>query len=543
MASDTRSARAARPARRPRLRTILLIVNLLILLLPLGGIAALRLYEDELIRSTEAQLLVQGALVREMFRDAYARAAGLPSPALRPSTPLPPGEESQRVLLPQLDVSRDQVLPPAPEATVPEAPPDPAAAAAGAALEPGLRAAAQDTLVGIRLLDRAGTVVASTRGERGLSLAAREEVARALRGERASLLRRRISDEPTPPLASLSRGQRYRVFVALPVVLEGEEVVGAVALSRTPLDIAKGLYLHRRALQFGAGVLLAVVVAVSALTALTIVRPARELMRRAERVARGERGLAVEIAEPGTREMAHLARAIADMASTLEERADYIRTFASHVSHEFKTPLTAIRGAVELLRDHGATMSPEERERFLAILGDSSERLERLVQRLLELARADVAAPGDERARLAPALETAAGRARSAGLEVVLEASGSLGRVRMGSEVLDEVLSNLLENARVHGGAGVRVRIAARVERAASPPAAEITVADDGAGISEANAGRIFTPFFTTARDKGGSGLGLSIVRALLESHGGSIRLEPAARGARFVVRIPAEPE
>src|SRR5262245_29045665 len=99
MAWDTRSARVARPPRRPRLRTILLVVNLLILLLPLGGIAALRLYEDELIRSTEAQLLVQGVLVRELFRDAYARAAGRPLPAPRPAKPSSPAEESQRVLL------------------------------------------------------------------------------------------------------------------------------------------------------------------------------------------------------------------------------------------------------------------------------------------------------------------------------------------------------------------------------------------------------------------------------------------------------------
>jgi len=538
MAWDTRSASVAEPPpRRPRLRTVLLVVNFLILLLPLAGIAVLRLYEDELIRSTEAQLLAQGALVREMFRDAYARAAGRPVPQKPPA----PRVEAERVLLPQIDVSRDEILPPAPPATAPSTPPDRSAAGAGAAVEPALEAAAQDTLVGIRVVDRRGTVVATTGGERGLTLGAREEVAQALRGERASLLRRRISDEPPPPLQSLSRGQRYRLFVALPVTLEGEGVVGAVVLSRTPLDIAKALYLHRRPLLAGAGVLLAVVVAVSVVTALTIVRPARALMKRAQRVARGERGLAVEIAKPGTREMAHLSRAIADMARTLEERADYIRAFASNVSHEFKSPITAIRGAVELLRDHLATMSPEERERFLAVLDEASSRLERLVRRLLEMARADMAAPGDERTEVAEALESAASKSRRSGLDVTVDAADGMGRALMGAEPLEEVLSNLLDNARVHGGSGVRVSLAARLDRAASPPAAEIVVTDDGPGVSEANAGRIFTPFFTTAREKGGSGLGLSIVRSLLETHGGSIRLEPASRGATFVVRIPVE--
>jgi len=102
----------------------------------------------------------------------------------------------------------------------------------------------------------------------------------------------------------------------------------------------------------------------------------------------------------------------------------------------------------------------------------------------------------------------------------------------MAAENLDEVLANLLENARVHGGPGTAVRIEAL-------PGGEVFVSDDGPGISEANASRIFTPFFTTARDRGGSGLGLSIVRSLLEAHGGSIELEPGGPGARFRIRIP----
>lgn len=540
MASATRSAIAA-STRRPRLRTVLLLVNVLILLLPLAGIAVLRLYENALIRSTEVQLLGQGAFVCEMFRDAYSRAVGLPAVAHEAAGGETGAIRPEKVLAPGIDVSRDAILPQPPPAATPEMPADPKALSAGAAIEAALDAAAQRTLAGIRVVDRSGTVVASTGSEKGLSLAAREEVARALRGERASVLRRRISDEPTPPLESMSRGQRYRVFVALPVTVEGAGVVGAVVLSRTPLDLPKALYSHRRTILFGAGALLAVVAGVSALTALTIVRPARELMRRAERVARGERGVDVEIAETGTREMAHLARAIADMARTLEERADYIRTFASHVSHEFKTPLTAIRGAVELLRDHLETMSAEERERFLVLLDEASERLERLVRRLLELARADVTAPGDERTDVAEALQAAARRSRLAGLDVVASASAAVGSVRMARETLDEILSNLLDNARVHGGPHVRVRLSARRDDAdGDVPAVEITVADDGPGISEANVGKVFTPFFTTARDRGGSGLGLSIVRSLLESHGGSIRVEPSPRGATFVLRIPS---
>jgi signal transduction histidine kinase len=524
--------------RRPRLRTVLLAVHVLILLLPLGGIAALRLYENELIRGTEAQLLAQGLVVRELYRAEYLRAA--PAPVL-PGAP-PSAASSIReneVLAPLLDASRDAVLPPAPPAAAPRTPPDPVAASAGAAMATVLATTARSTLAGVRVVDRAGIVVATSGTEMGMSLADREEVTRALAGERVSLLRRRISDEPAPPLRSISRGQRYRVFVAMPVREDGR-ILGAVVASRTPLDIWKALYLNRGAILVGAAAILAVVVAVSILTSLTIARPTRVLIEQAGRVARGERASVAGIGPLGTAEMAQLSEAIAGMAATLQDRADYIRTFASHVSHEFKTPLTTIRGTVELLEDHLGTMTPDERARFLAIARDAADRLDHLVRRLLDLARADVLAPGDETTGVAAALERLARERGDAGLRVRVRCEPGTGAVRMSADTLAEILGNLVENARVHGGDGVTVDVVARLDREANPPRVAISVEDDGPGVSEANADKIFTPFFTTARERGGSGLGLSIVRSLLAAHGGTIRLERSARGARFVVRIPA---
>jgi len=517
--------------RRPRLRTVLLTVNLLILLLPVGGIAALRLYENELVRRTEGQLLVQGVVLREAFRQELRRETGQ-DPAAEPSPAL---EE----VLPRLDVATERVRPPAPDARPAIEDPEPAAAAAGARLRPVVERAGRATLAGIRVVDGHGVVVATSRTELGQSLAHREEVARALRGEDVSLLRQRISDEPPPSLKSASRGQRYRIFVALPVV-ESDRVVGAIVLSRTPLDIAKALYLMRRPLIIGTAVLLAVVVLVSMLTSFTVLRPVRALIQQAESVSRGERGAWAPLEKPGTHELARLSEAVAGMARSLEDRATYIRTFASHVSHEFKTPLTAIRGTVELLDDHFDEMTPEERGRFLANLREASEQLDRLVSRLLEKARADVLRPGDETTDLAVALETVASRHRDAGLDVRVEAPEGDVTVRMAEETLREIVSNLLDNARQHGGEGVRVRISARIEREPGPGCVELNVSDDGAGVSDANAPRIFTPFFTTARDRGGSGLGLTIVRSLLEAHGGTIELERGAPvGTTFKMRLP----
>ncbi|MBP7148573.1 MAG: ATP-binding protein [Acidobacteria bacterium] len=98
------------------------------------------------------------------------------------------------------------------------------------------------------------------------------------------------------------------------------------------------------------------------------------------------------------------------------------------------------------------------------------------------------------------------------------------------------MLENLLDNARQHAGPAVAVRIAGSLRDGV----VELTVSDDGPGISAGHVGRVFTPFFTTARERGGSGLGLPIVRALLEAHRATIALDGPGPGARFTLRLPA---
>lgn len=518
-----------------RLRTIFLIVNLLILTLPVGGIAILRLYESELIRRTQAELVTQGATLAALCRQEFTRAQAYPAIATEvPLVPLFPRNATDlyeyQPIPAELDLSKDAVLGRAPNAQPAAVPPDPAAQAAGERITPVLISAASVTLASIRVVDRNGIVIATTRGELGMSLAQWEEVRRALAGERVSLMRARISDEKRPPVTSLSRRGRVRVFVALPIFV-GSQVQGAVVLSRTPLDIGKALYLNRWPLIWGAVVLLVVVFLVSIFMSFSINQPMKALIRQSERAAKGEKGAVAELEKPGTYEVAMLSSAFARMAQTLEERADYIRAFASHVSHEFKTPLTSIRGGVEILRDHWDTMTPEERERFLKNLGEDAERLDRLVRRLLELARADVAQPGRETTDLSALLNQLAQRYQAEGFTVTIEPASSDIKIRMAPDLAESVLTNLLDNARVHGGKSARISV-----ETPSPGASrtDIIVEDDGPGISPANAQRIFTPFFTTARERGGSGLGLSIIKSLLTAHGGGIALEPSKSGARF---------
>lgn len=239
------------------------------------------------------------------------------------------------------------------------------------------------------------------------------------------------------------------------------------------------------------------------------------------------------------READELSAAIHAMADALERRADYIGAFASEVSHEFKTPLSALRGALELLRDEAPGMTATERERFLAQAMADVARLDRLVRRLLELARAEAPQPRSAVAAcdLGDAVRAAASRSEAAGLRVLLEGPEHPVRVGMGAEALRTVLANLLDNVRQHAGPGATCRIAWDAHLRAGE--ARLVLADDGRGISDGNAPRVFDRFFTTARERGGTGLGLPIARGQLEASGGAIRLLRGKPGAAFLITLP----
>ncbi|MBP2307732.1 histidine kinase [Azospirillum melinis] len=526
--------------RRPSIATVLLVMTVAALVLPLSGLWILRLYESALIRQTESELIAQAGVVAAFYRDAWRRAGGKAEelgPPVDPAWTRPPGfDPPWTPRFASLDLAEDPILPPAPD-PVPAMASDPSAAIAGSTLGPILREAQRITLAGMRVTDRQGVVVASTGEEMGLSLERQDEVRRALAGEAASVLRERTShdrpgqerigyrsgsDSPAVP----DRSRSVRVFTAQPVLDDGR-VVGVVVVSRTPRSIADTLYGKRWHLA-GLAVLLLVSVGVLArLGTVAIARPLRAVTGLAKRTADGERGVMVPLPRPVVREVAELSDALTRMARTLEERADYIRDFAAHVSHEFKTPLTTIRGTVELLRDHIDSMPPEDRDRFLANMDAEAGRLSRLVRRLLELARADVMTVTD--AAVTDAVPVAARLAERHGADASLPASLP---VAMGRDSLESVLANLIENARHHAGADARVTVTLRAEGGR----AILRVADDGPGISPANADRVFVPFFTTARDRSGTGLGLTIARGLVEAHGGSIALLPSERGALFEV-------
>ena len=545
------SERFGRLLGRPRLSTLLLAVNLILLIAPLSGVFAMRLYESALLRQTESALLSQTAFIAASYRAALERnrtssldGGGLSHP-VDPAFAVDTSKgEPWRPRPPVLDLARDKPLPPAP---VPRRTPSPThwlPEAVGKDISPVIVEAHRFTLSSIRVLDHRGTIVASTAENVGRSVAHLPEVERALRGEIVSLLREKEEfAEGQRGFNAFERSSGIRVHVAAPIILDNR-VVGGVLLGRTPSTLRNALRSKVRIFIVG-GVLLAVMaMALSLFLVATIVGPVSRLIHQAKLVADGRRSGIRPLRYPVTADIAELSEAVVAMSNTLETRSAYIREFAANVSHEFKTPLTSIQGAVELLRDHAASMDEDRRARFLDNIAKDSDRLARLVTCLLELARADVMQPGGAgESRLGALLLDLQRHYADLGQSFGIERAdtdtgiGARGeediRVAMDGDNLASVVRNLIDNALHHGKGEPRLVI--------EPATAQVRlrVIDDGPGVSPANADRIFSAFFTTDREGGGTGLGLALVKTLVEVHGGQIRLADRAEGCEFVVTLP----
>ena len=522
---------------RLRLSAVLMLVNLAVIALPLGSIFFFRIYENQLIQETERELISQAAVIGAAYQATF-RFVGAGATAEQAEAQAPAPNRKQKTVVfwspiaPQLDLARVETLASRPDGREPAEPPSALAAAAGKALSPVLKSAQRTTLVGVRVLDENGTTVGGT-GEIGQNFGHVAEVRTALNGKYASALRfRELQNAPSQlsALSGISRGTKVRVFVAFPVI-DGDRVLGAVYLSRTPKSVLRHLYDERHKALLALLTVLFLSVSLAVLTSRTISRPMRQLVNRTGRVARGEAQVMEPLERPGTREMAELSEGISSMATALVDRAAYIRTLANHVSHEFKTPLASIQGAVELLQDHDETMSRDERRKFLDNIEAGGLRLKALLDRLLELARAENAVRTEERVAVSPLVARVLG-GLAQGVTGDADIADGL-EAQITEEALSIVLSNLVDNAVQHKA--TRILVTGRRQEGRTV----LEVHDDGEGIRPANSEKIFEHFFTTRREVGGTGLGLGIVDALLKAHQGRISLiENDAPGAAFRIEL-----
>ena len=276
-------------------------------------------------------------------------------------------------------------------------------------------------------------------------------------------------------------------------------------------------------------------------------RPLEDMATTAGTIAAGDLSRRVEPAESRT-EVGRLGLALNAMLEQIEQAFDErtrteekLRRFLADASHELRTPLTSIRGYAEVFR-RGAKDDPEDLDTAMRRIEDESRRMGVMVDELLRLARLG---EGREPERAPVDLaQIVADTVSDAGVEDperAIAVAGPEALVVTGDETqLRQVVANLVGNALRHTPASTPIAVRLRTDDAW----AELEVADEGPGMAPDDAARVFEPFYradpSRTRQTGGTGLGLTIVAAIVEEHGGTVSVETSpGAGATFRVRLP----
>lgn len=496
---------------RPTLGLVIALVCLGLISVPAVAFLALRLSSNQFVRETEQTLINQAAIYAVVYRDALVAQGIVAGPEIEPGAKVF-WEAPLHPTLPGLNLRRSTVHPPLPDFKEGGPAPDPAYTAFAPDLQALARAARRTTLAGIRFLDHTATsIVASAPGV----YADAPEVKRALTGRVGSALRQRGDTINRHALSSISRDTWYRVFVAYPVIVE-DRVAGIVYLSRTPSNLAKFLVNERAALLTMLAVALLTAAGVGFLMLRLFLRPVQALSQQSHRVANGQMAEPQALRHYGIHELARLGEDVIWMARKLTQRSQDMRIYTDHVTHELKSPVTAIIGAAELLES--GDVAPEARARLEANILQEGQRMNALLERLREMTRLKGAAPSGPAplAQMLPDMD---------GVQVIADtpAEDLLPFSREHGQI---VLLHLARNAGEHGASELRL----------SWQTGCLDVRDNGAGIPPDDAARVTEPFFTTRRETGGTGMGLAIVQTVLELYNARLQVLPADAGAHLRV-------
>jgi two-component system OmpR family sensor kinase len=362
----------------------------------------------------------------------------------------------------------------------------------------------------------------------------------------------RLGGRPFTVGSASTSGAHWRV-VAVPVA-DGRTRVAAVSLAEAESTVSRMALID---VGVGAVVLLLLGLAGYLLVRVSL-RSLVEMEYTAETIAAGDLSRRVA-GEDAPAEVARLGRALNGMLAqielafqareTSEESArrseDRMRRFVADASHELRTPLTSIRGFAELYRQERGDEDPEV-ARLLRRIEDEAARMGLLVEDLLLLARMDQQRPVEFRpvdvlSLAADAVLDAQALAPDRDIALVRLGDTDAPLIVMGDEArLRQVVGNLVANALTHTSGGTSVRVGAGTRGRGT---VVLEVADEGPGLAVPDAERVFERFFradpSRNRNHGGSGLGLSIVAALVHAHGGTVEVETApGRGATFRVLL-----
>ena len=371
---------------------------------------------------------------------------------------------------------------------------------------------------GILVFDSAG-------GALGADYSQWIDVARVLRGEYGA---RSTRDDPQQPSTSV-------MYVAAPVRV-ADRLVGVVSVGRPTLSLQPYTVRAAQRVREGGFWLLALSAAIGTLFTLWLTWSLNRLRDYARSVAAGQRAV---LPVQGGRQLSELAHALAEMRAKLDGK-QYVETYVQNLAHELKSPLSAIRGAAEVLHDE---LPAAERERFVSHIDEQTQRMQLIIDRLLALARIEqLQRPEDSRplALLELARETVAGRQpelEAHGLRVTI--TGEPAAATRGDPfLLRQALANLLDNAIAFSPDGGEIEIAVRSAGATQV----VEVRDHGPGAPDYALPKVFERFYSLARPATGrksTGLGLAFVREVARLHGGDASFENAPSGgaiARIVL-------
>ena len=345
-----------------------------------------------------------------------------------------------------------------------------------------------------------------------------------------------------PPPFPPRRGEFAPIFVDGEPVGRVAVLPGGPPFSRVVRELGPTMGL------VGGGVLAVGMALVTFIVFGPVRRRLRQVQDATERLGTGD--LTARAPEEGGDEVAAVARSFNRMADELTARAQALersdttrRQLLADVSHELMTPLTAIRGYIETLTMSELRVDAATRQRYLGIVNEETHRLERIIGDLLDLARLEGGATSmrQEPVDVAALFERVAARhereVRARGIDLVRDVRANASRVTGDPDRLEQALQNLAANALRHTPDGGTLRLTAN----STDAGVRITVRDSGPGIAPQHLPLIFERFYkvdVSRKATGGSGLGLSIVKAIVEQHGGTI-VAYNDDGAVFEIVLP----
>lgn len=385
--------------------------------------------------------------------------------------------------------------------------------------------------VEVQVLDNNGVILSATwdAEERVGQKNLQTEVNRALLGLRNDAIR---LDPET--------GQRKQL-IAIPIQREGR-VLGAVFLEASLEEVYQTIGKITNLFASGTAIALLLTAVLGVIVTRTITRPISEITRQAQAMARGDFDRQVNVHSGD--EIGQLAAAFNHLSRRLREALAVNAEFVANVSHELRTPLTTLRSYLEALSD-GSVEDDATRQRFLQVAYQETERMIRLVEDLLKLSRLDSseAKTALKPLPLARLIEQVMERFQLPAQEKGIRLELHLERkpvVWGNRDQLQQVMDNLLSNALKYTSSGgqIGIRLTQRGQEAL------VSVQDTGIGIPEEHLPRVFDRFYRVdkarSRQDGGSGLGLSIARKVVEAHGGNIWLKSqVGKGTTVYFTVP----